>query len=177
LTQGLANESILQLAEYELARTWFGWRVRPAPETQILMGRGVGLFGLIIAAERRNPDERRRMIAVLLERYDESRRIAADRQLLEPPVGYSRAERISTGYRAALFFVALEDLCGHDNLSAAFKGIVRARGGDTVADEELRAATEETYGHDLAPMFRAWLNHPGIPDDFRARYSNSAGTR
>jgi len=177
LTQGLANESILQLAEYELARTWFGWRVRPAPETQILMGRGVGLFGLIIAAERRNPDERRRMIALLLERYDESRRIAADRQLLEPPVGYSRAERISTGYRAALFFVALEDLCGHDNLSAAFKEIVRARGGDTVADEELRAATEETYGHDLAPMFRSWLNRPGIPDDFRARYSNSAGTR
>lgn len=177
LTQGLANESILQLAEYELARTWFGWRVRPAPETQILMGRGVGLFSLIIAAERRSPEERRRMVTLLLDRYDASRRIAADRQLLEPPVGYSRAERISTGYRAALFFVALEDLCGHDNLSAAFKEIVHSHGGDTMADEELRAATEETYGHDLAEMFRAWLNHPGIPDDFRARYSNSAATR
>jgi hypothetical protein len=177
LTQGLANESILELAEYELARTWFGWRVRPAPETQILMGRGVGLFGLIVAAERRSPDERRRMVALLLDRYDESRRIAADRQLLEPPAGYSRAERISTGYRAALFFVALEDLCGRDNLSEAFKEIVRARGGDVVADEELRAATEATYGHDLAAMFRAWLNHPGIPDDFRARYSNSTGMR
>ena len=176
-TQGLANESILELAEYELARTWFGWSVRPAPETQILMGRGVGLFGLIVAAERRSPDERRRMVALLLERYDESRRIAADRQLLEPPAGYSRAERISTGYRAALFFVALEDLCGRDNLSEAFKEIVRARGGDVVADEELRAATEATYGHDLAAMFRAWLNHPGIPDDFRARYSNSTGIR
>lgn len=177
LTQGLANEAVLQLAEYELARTWFGWRVRPAPETQILMGRGVGLFGLIVAAERRGPNERRRMIAQLLDRYDASRRIAADRQLVEPPVGYSRAERISTGYRAALFFVALEDLCGHDNLSAAFQDIVRSRGGDTVAGEELRAATEATYGHDLAAMFRAWLNRPGVPDDFRARYSNSAGTR
>jgi hypothetical protein len=31
LAQGLTNEGILQLAEYELARTWFGWRVRPRP--------------------------------------------------------------------------------------------------------------------------------------------------
>jgi len=43
---GIANESVLQLAEYELTRTWFGWRVRPRPEAQILMGRGTGLFGL-----------------------------------------------------------------------------------------------------------------------------------
>jgi hypothetical protein len=177
LTQGLANESILELAEYELARTWFGWTVRSAPETQILMGRGVGLFGLVIAAERRSPDERRRMISLLLERYDESRRIAADRYLLEPPVGYSRAERISTGYRAALFFVRLEDLCGHDTLSAAFREIVRSRGGNTAADEELRAAIESEAKLDLAPTFRAWLNHPGVPDDFRARYGNSTGTR
>ena len=177
LSQGLANESNLQLAEYELARTWFGWTVRPAPETQILLGRGVGLFGLVIAAERRSQDERRRIVAQLIERYDATRRIAADKLLLEPPVGYTRAERISTGYRAALFFVALEDLCGRDNLSVAFHEIVHSRGGDTAADEELRAATEDAYKHDLAPMFRSWLNRPGIPDDFRARYSNSAGLR
>ena len=172
LAQGVANESILELAEYELARTWFGWRVKPRPEAQILMGRGVGLFGLIVAAEGRGPEERHRMVALLLDRYDESRRIATDRQLLEPPVGYSRAERISTGYRAALFFVALEDLCGRDNLLAAFQQIVRARAGDEVADEELRAAVEAASQRDLAEMFRTWLNRPGIPNDFRARYSN-----
>jgi hypothetical protein len=175
LTQGVANESILELAEYELARTWFGWRVRPSPEAQILMGRGVGLFGLTVAAEGRSPDERRRMVAFLLDRYDESRRAAADRRLLEPPAGYSRAERISTGYRAALFFVALEDVCGRDNLRAAFQRIVRARGGDEVAYEDLRAAVEAAAQRDLAEMFRAWLNHSGIPDEFRARYSNLPG--
>jgi hypothetical protein len=175
--QGVASESTLELAEYELARTWFGWRVRPSPEAQILMGRGVGLFGLVVAAEERGQDQRRRMAAFLLDRYDESKRAAMDRQLLEPPVGYSRAERISTGYRAALFFVALEDLCGHDNLRAAFRHIVRARGGDEVADEELRAATESSSGRDLGGMFRTWLNHPAIPDDFRARYSDPQGIR
>ena len=40
----------MQLAEYELARAWFGWRVRPRPDGQMLMGRGVGLFGLVVAA-------------------------------------------------------------------------------------------------------------------------------
>ncbi len=141
------------------------------------MGRGVGLFGLVIAAERRSPDERRRMIALLIDRYDQSRRIAADKQLLERPVGYSRAERISTGYRAALFFVALEDLCGRDNFSEAFREIVRSRGGDIVTGDELRAATEENYRHDLAQMFRDWLNEPGIPDEFRGRYRNLPGLR
>jgi aminopeptidase N len=66
----------------------------------------------------------------------------------------------------------LEDLCGRDNLRAAFQHIVRARRGDEVADEELRAAAEAASQRDLAEMFRAWLNRPGIPDDFRARYNN-----
>jgi hypothetical protein len=174
--QGLANESILELAEYELARTWFGWRMRPSRESQILMGRGARLFSLVIAAEGRSPDERRRMIALLLERYEESRRVAADRKVLEPPVEYSRTERISTGYRAALFFVALEDFCGRDNLRAAFHEIVRARGGDEVDNDDLRAAVETAPQRDLAEMFRTWFNRRGIPDDFRARYSNSPGT-
>jgi len=56
--RGIASEPVLQLAEYELARTWFGWRVRPRPEAQILMGRGMGLFGLVIAAEGRTSDAR-----------------------------------------------------------------------------------------------------------------------
>jgi hypothetical protein len=34
--QTVAGEGVLQLAEYELARTWFGWRVRPRQEAQIL---------------------------------------------------------------------------------------------------------------------------------------------
>ncbi len=86
--QGVASEAVLQLAEYELARTWYGWRVRPRPEAQILMGRGVGLFGLVIAADGRAPGERRSMVASLIERYDMSRAAAPDKRLMEPPAGY-----------------------------------------------------------------------------------------
>jgi aminopeptidase N len=175
--QGIASEAVLQLAEYELARTWFGWRVRPRPEAQILIGRGVGLFGMVIAAEGRGQDQRRRMVASLMDRYDEARAIAPDKRLMESPVGYSRAEQISTGYRAALFFVALEDLCGHDNLRTALRDIIRARAGSDTGYEELRAAAESASGKDLAEMFRTWLVQPGIPDDFRARYQKTTVAR
>jgi hypothetical protein len=175
--QGIASEAALQLAEYELARTWFGWRVRPRPEAQIFMGRGVGLFGLVIAAEGRGQDQRRGMIASLIDRYDEARGAAPDKRLMEPPVGYSRAERISTGYRGALFIVALEDACGHDNLRAAIRDIIHDRAGSDTGYEELRSATESASGKDLAEMFRVWLVQPGIPSDFRARYQKASNTR
>ena len=171
--QGIASESVLQLAEYELARTWFGWRVRPRPEAQILMGRGVGVFGLVIAAEGRGQDQRGRMVASLIDRFDEARAAAPDKRLMEPPAGYSRAERISTGYRGALFFVALEDLCGHDNLRTALRYIIRTRASSDTGYEELRAAVESASGKDLAQMFREWLVQTGIPGDFRARYPKS----
>jgi hypothetical protein len=175
--QGIANEAVLQLAEYELARTWFGWRVRPRPEAQILMGRGVGLFGLVIAAEGRGADQRRSMVASLVDRYDAARAAAPDKRLMEPPAGYSRAERISTGYRAGLFFVALEDVCGHDNLRTALRDILHDRSGSDTGYEELRAAAESASGKDLAEMFRKWLVEPGIPEDFRARYQKAASAK
>jgi hypothetical protein len=173
IQQGIASETLLQLAEYELARTWFGWRVHPRPEARILMGRGVGLFGLVIAAEARGQGERSGMVASLMDRYDAARAAAPDKRLMELPAGYSRAERISTGYRAALFFVALEDLCGHNNLRTALRDIIRARAGSDTGYEELRAAAESASGKDLAEMFRTWLVQPGIPEDFRARYQKS----
>ena len=175
--QGIASETVLQLSEYELARTWFGWRVRPRPEAQILMGRGVGLFGLVIAAEGRGEDQRRGMIASLINRYDEARATAPDKRLMEPPAGYSRAERISTGYRAGLFFVALEDVCGHDNLRTALRDVLHDRAESDTGFEELRAAAESASGKDLAEMFRKWLVEPGIPEDFRARYQKASNAK
>ena len=168
--QGLSDEAVLELAEYNFAQTWFGWRVRPLPEAQILMGRGIGLFGVVIAAEARGQDQRGRMIGSLLDRYENARGIAADRRLIMLPPQYTNAERDSTGYKAALFFIALEDLCGHDNLRAAFKSIVKARANDDVGYKELRSAVEFASQRDLSEMFRDWLFRPGIPEDFRARY-------
>ena len=175
--QGLASEPVLELAEYELTRTWYGWGVRPRPEAQILMGRGVGLFGLVIAAEGRGGDERGLAVASLIARYDEARAATPDRRLMEPPEGYSRGERISTGYRGALFFVALEDMCGRDNLKVALRDILDARASSDTGYEELRAALETAPGKDLAEMFRKWLVQPGIPEEFRGRYAKPSSAK
>ena len=138
------------------------------------MGRGVGLFGLVLAAEGRGGDQRARTVASLIEHYDEARAAAPDRRLMEPSEGYSRAERISTGYRGALFFVALEDECGHGNLKTALRDILSARASSDTGYEELRAALETASGKDLAEMFRKWLVRPGIPDEFRSRYAKAS---
>src|SRR3974390_3748354 len=102
------------------------------------------------------------MVASFIDRFAEARAAAADRRLMEPPAGYTRAERISTGYRAALFFVALEDLCGHDNLKSALRYIIRTRAASNDSSEELRSAVEFASGKDLAEMFRVWLVQQGI---------------
>jgi hypothetical protein len=143
------------------------------------MGRSVGLFGLVIAAEGRGQDQRRNMVISLIDYFDEARAAAPDKRLMEPPADYSRAERVSTAYRGALFFVALEDLCSHDNLRTAMRDIIHTRASSDTGYEELRSAAESSSGKDLAEMFRAWLVQPGIPEDFRARYrkTSSAQTR
>lgn len=176
LAAGIASDATLELAEYELARTWFGWRGRLQTADQILMGRGAGLYGVVIAAEARSAQARQRAVRSLLSRYDEARERAADVALNVPPANVSRQQRISTGYKAALFFVALEDLCGRENLRAAFHDLIGARGGDNVAEADLFAAAEAASHQSLGQLFRTWLNHPGVPDDFRAKYSAAAAT-
>jgi aminopeptidase N len=112
------------------------------------------------------------MVATLIDRYDYARAATPDKPMIEPPAGYSRPEQISTGYRAALFFVALEDICGHDNLRTALRDIIHDRAGSDTGYEELRAATESVSKKDLAQMFHTWLVQTEIPGDFRTRYQN-----
>lgn len=175
-TQGVATELVLELAEVELAQTWFGWQVRPRPGAELLMGRGADLFGLVVAAESRSEAQRKQMVSSLLKRYDEARQAAPDQPLIGPPGGYPRAQQISTEYKAALFFVALEDSCGRDNFQKALTHIVQGLGGGQAGMAVLRAAAEEASGRDLAGMFRTWVAHSGIPVDFRARYADGSST-
>jgi hypothetical protein len=177
IAAGIASESNLQLEEYELARTWFGWMVRPNPEAQILMGRGAGLFAVAIAAESRGgPQERRRVVTELVKNYEAARAKAEDRPLIEPATGYTQEQRVSTGYKAALFFVALEDATGSEKLRRAMRHLVQAMSGSNVSYEELRSAVEEETGRNFAGFFRTWLDHPGVPAEFLNKYSESGNT-
>jgi hypothetical protein len=53
IAQGISSEPVLELAEYELASSWFGWRTRASLESKIVLERGIGLFAVVRAAEAR----------------------------------------------------------------------------------------------------------------------------
>lgn len=75
--------------------------------------------------------------------------------------------------RSKLFFIALEQKCEKEGLRPALKRLAQSMNGETVGVADLRSALEAETGQDLAEFFRVWLNQPGIPDDFRKKYSTA----
>jgi hypothetical protein len=174
LSQGLASEPVLRLAEAMLARTWFGWRVPLRPDAEILLGQGMGLFGVALAAEAREGDAaRRREITRLVAGYDRARGRSEEPPMLGASGGYSTDQRSVTAYKAALFLVELEDAAGREKFEDAMRRIQSALVGRGLflSADDLRSALEGSVGQDFADVFRAWLNSPGVPDDFRMRYA------
>jgi hypothetical protein len=168
---GLSSEPVMELAEYELARSWFGWIVRPDANAQILMGRGAGLYAVTLAARARGGElARDAAVADLVRDYEAARLSAPDRPLLEPAAGYPHAQRVASGFKAALFFVALEERAGTDPMRRAMHRIFHDMAGAQVGAQELRSAIEAETHQDFAEFFRVWLNQPGIPADFLAAH-------
>jgi hypothetical protein len=168
---GLASDPVLDLADYELARTWFGWHVRPRPEADLLLGRGMALFAALHAAEaRRGAAVRQQEIARLIATYDGLGPTANEKPGFGPAVGYSRAELTAKAYKGGLFLFSLEDIAGEENFHSAVRRILRDMAGREIGSDELRSAVEAEAGQNLAAVFHAWFDHSGLPADFRARY-------
>ena len=86
----------------------------------------------------------------------------------------SEAIREAAHLRGELFYVALEDRCGAANVHHALARILRVMRGGAWSLSELRSAVEAECGSDLADFFHLWLGHPGIPDEFRQKYSQAS---
>ena len=176
LAQGIAGEPVMRLAEAELVRIWFGWRVALRPEMKTLLGPGLGQFAVALAAEARGGQEARRLeIARLLADYDRARVPGDEGSLLRSPAESTPPQLAADALKAALFLAALDDLAGQDNFERAIRLLQDAIAGRglSISLDDLRSSLESTAGTPLADTFRLWLNHPGIPDDFRARYSQT----
>ncbi len=170
--QGIATEPVLAAAEYELAQTWFAWRTAPGPGAENLAARGPCLFATLIAAEARGGETARRtQIARFLAAYDQAKASDGEPAAQASSESNTREQRLAAAYKAALFWVALEDLAGKQNFESAVQHVLRARAGEDVLPEDLRSALEIATGHDFAGIFRNWLSQRDVPRDFRARYS------
>ena len=177
--QGIAAEPVLRLAESELVRIWFGWRVPLRPDMETLLRRGLGLFAVALAAEARGGEQARRLeIVRLLADYDRARVPGDEGSMLRPPEESTPRQLAADAFKAALFLAALDDLAGQDKFERAVQRLQIAMVGRglTVSLDDLRSSLETNTGTSLADLFRLWINRPGIPDDFRARYTATSAS-
>jgi len=78
--------------------------------------------------------------------------------------------------KSLLFFYGLQDRYDPTVFSAALSRMLNARRGGGFDLDDLIAAFEEETHQDVAEFVRLWMKHPGVPQEFRARYENSAAS-
>ena len=174
---GVSSGTFLDLVDHELAHSWFGLRVEARPEADVILSEALAEYATIVAAEARDGDfARRHHAALLLRWYDEHRANYADKPLVALRPGDPWEQRVFGYSKGALFFLALEDEIGKENVRRGLARLVHALQLDEAGFHELRAAMEGEASRDLSDFFRTWLSRTGIPDPFRARYEVKAGS-
>jgi hypothetical protein len=76
--------------------------------------------------------------------------------------------------KSLLFFYGLQDLYGQEAFKNALRHMLYARRGGGFDLDDLISAFEQETHQNVAQFVRRWMKHPGVPDEFRARYENSA---
>ncbi len=168
---GITSDTFLTLVEHELAHTWFGEAIAARPHAEVVLGEALAEYSTLVAAEARGGEsERQHQTALLLRWFDESRKKAADKPLLEIRAADPYEKRVFGYSKGALLFVGLEDRYGKENVRHALAHLVSSLSGSRFGYAELRAALELETREKLGDFFRLWLDETGIPDEFRARY-------
>jgi aminopeptidase N len=78
--------------------------------------------------------------------------------------------------KSILFFYGLQDRYGQQVFSAALTHMLEARSGRGFDLDDLIAAFEQETHQNVTQFVRLWMKHPGVPQDFRVRYENSAAS-
>ncbi len=76
--------------------------------------------------------------------------------------------------KSFLFFYALQDRYGQETFRKATQYMLHARRERGFELSDLIAAFEEQTHQNVAEFVRMWMKHPGVPEEFRARYEGSA---
>ena len=76
--------------------------------------------------------------------------------------------------KSFLFFFGLQDRYGRDTFRRAIDHMLSARQGRGFNLNDLIAAFEEETHQNVAEFERSWMKHPGVPEEFRARYEDAS---
>ena len=173
----LRNGLLNVFAPTELGYTWFGHITRPSPGASLL-GAELALYSSTKADENQENEASRTLgIRSDLADYNNARTEAVEKPIISLTLGDPEDQLQISGYKMQLFFFALGDKCGQQNVTHAIHDMVYALRGQEYGYSDFRAALEQQCHQDLDGFFRTWLAQPGIPPDFRARYGSSSGTK
>jgi hypothetical protein len=168
---GIDSDEFLEMITHALAHNWFGDEIYPSADASIGLGEGLPEFATIVIDEaRQGADARRERILRYLREYDAATRVATETTLAVTTLDDPAPQRRIALAKAPLFMAALEDECGEAAMRSGLAEMVTLLRGQEVGYDDLRVALEKTSGKDLAELFRVWLNHKGIPAEFRSRY-------
>ena len=178
LTPGKSSSSVFgsgitgAIGQMALGYTWFGHMIIPRPEAWTLRD-GLINDAAELQVEGTNAGAPRNdAIISHLRDYDHERAKAVEKPIaLLTPSDPKDQLRIG-GDKVILFFFALEDKCGRENVEHAIAHMVYALRGQEYGYSDFRAALEQECHQHLAGFFNEWLDQKGIPAAFRARYGN-----
>ena len=76
--------------------------------------------------------------------------------------------------KSFLFFYALQDRYGREVFRKAISHMLYARQERELELSDLIAAFDQETHQNAAEFVRLWMKHPGVPEEFRARYRETA---
>jgi Arc/MetJ-type ribon-helix-helix transcriptional regulator len=159
---GSGTPKLVAAAAPSLASSWLGYAQNPGFYEQEPPLSALPAFAASIGQTAEGADSRAETIRRALRLIPE--RAAAHRQ--EDPTAV-RA-------KSFLFFYALQDNYGQDVFRKAISHMLYARRERGFALNDLIAAFEQETHQNVAEFVRLWMKRPGVPEEFRARYRDSA---
>lgn len=169
----LGSPPIPQVPELDVAYTWFGHMIVPRAEPWMLRD-SLTSYAAQLQNEGSNAGRTRKdRIISSLEHYDDERAKAEEKPIAFLTASDPEDQQQIGGDKIQLFFFALEDKCGRENVERAMAHMVYALRGQEYGYNDFRVALEQECHQDLLGMFATWLDQTGIPADFRARYENA----
>ena len=79
--------------------------------------------------------------------------------------------------KSLLLFYALRDRVGSDAFQKALQHMLVARRGRGFDITDLISSLEQESHQPVGPFVRQWVKRPGIPEDFRSKYSMAAASQ
>lgn len=169
LGDAAAPQNVMENVDLQLAATWLQFPPQRGRYSAIFPLSAIESYAVFSLNASQNPSSRDEAVRDLLQR------VAAIPAAQKPLITVDEKDPVEVVERAKLqselFFIALEDRCGAENLHRGIARASRILRGQSWNLPDLRSEVEAYCGGPiLESFFREWMHGMGVPEEFRARY-------